>query len=194
MLLMLDNYDSFTYNLVQYLSELGCEVVVHRNDQISLDDIAAMQPSHIVISPGPCTPAEAGISAECVRRFAGEVPILGICLGQQCMATAYGGKVVRADGVMHGKTSPISHGGTGLFWGCPPDFIATRYHSLVVDVESLPDELEVTAWADSAGGQQREIMALRSLEKKLTGVQFHPESIASEYGYQLLQNFLDGRY
>ncbi len=190
---MIDNYDSFTYNLVQYFGELGVEVRVVRNDATDLERIADMKPDQIVISPGPCTPAESGISVDCVRRFAGEVPILGVCLGHQAIAAAYGGSIVRADMVMHGKISPIDHNGTGLFWGCAPGFQATRYHSLLVNAEEVPDELEITAWSESPSGGARQIMALRHRDLPLAGVQFHPESIASQHGKMMLKNFLDGR-
>ena len=194
MLLMLDNYDSFTWNLVQYLEELGQQVCVLRNDEQSVQQIADMAPEIIVISPGPCTPDEAGISVELVQHMAGRVPILGVCLGMQAMAQAFGASIVRAHTVMHGKLSAIEHDGSGLFTGCDPSFTATRYHSLVVAPETLPDALQATAWALSEDGEARELMALRHRELPLVGVQFHPESIASEHGHDLLRNFLDGRY
>lgn len=190
-LLMIDNYDSFTYNIVQYLGELGMEVAVHRNDAITLDQIEEMAPQQIVVSPGPCTPNEAGISMDAIRAFAGRIPLLGICLGHQSIGQVYGGDVVRAGRVMHGKLSPIEHTGQGVFAGLDQHFLATRYHSLVVSPESLPDCLEVTAWALDDAGEREEIMGLRHKELLVEGVQFHPESILSESGYKLLQNFLD---
>ncbi len=189
MLLVIDNYDSFTWNLVQFLGELGAEPVVRRNDEVSLDDIEALGPDRIVISPGPCTPAEAGISVETVRRFGSQVPILGVCLGHQSIGEAYGGRVVRARRTMHGKLSPIAHKGTGLFTGLPPRLTVTRYHSLVIESASLPRELEVMAWTDEVGWED-EIQAVRHREHPVWGVQFHPESIASEGGKKLLANFL----
>ncbi len=191
MLLMIDNYDSFTYNIVQYLGELGMEVAVHRNDAISLDQIEAMAPQQIVVSPGPCTPNEAGISMEAIRTFAGRIPLLGICLGHQSIGQVYGGDVVRAGRVMHGKLSPIEHTGQGVFSGLEDRFQATRYHSLVIDPQTLPDCLEVTAWALDDAGEREEIMGVRHKEFLVEGVQFHPESILSENGYTLLKNFLD---
>ena len=191
MLLMLDNYDSFTYNIVQYLGELGAEVEVHRNDAISLQQIEDLAPSQIVISPGPCTPNEAGISMEVIRAFAGRIPLLGICLGHQSIGQVYGGDIVRAGRVMHGKISPIEHSGTGVFTGLNQPFNATRYHSLVIDKNTLPDCLEVTAWALDEAGEREEIMGVRHKELMVEGVQFHPESILSEQGHQLLKNFLD---
>jgi anthranilate synthase component 2 len=190
-LLMIDNYDSFTYNIVQYLGELGMEVAVHRNDAITLDQIEEMAPQQIVVSPGPCTPNEAGISMDAIRAFAGRIPLLGICLGHQSIGQVYGGDVVRAGRVMHGKLSPIEHTGQGVFAGLDEHFLATRYHSLVISPESLPDCLEVTAWALDDAGEREEIMGLRHKELLVEGVQFHPESILSESGYKLLQNFLD---
>lgn len=189
MILMIDNYDSFTYNIVQYLLELGADVVVHRNDDIDLDGIAALKPEKIVISPGPCTPNEAGISMPCIEHFAGTIPILGICLGHQSIGQVFGGKVIRAKEVMHGKTSPIHHNAAGVFRNLAGPFTATRYHSLVVEQDSLPECLEVTAWTE-ANGQIDEIMGLRHRELAVEGVQFHPESILSEHGHALLQNFL----
>ncbi|HBF62588.1 MAG TPA: anthranilate/aminodeoxychorismate synthase component II [Gammaproteobacteria bacterium] len=189
MILMIDNYDSFTYNIVQYLLELGADVVVHRNDDIDLDGIAALKPEKIVISPGPCTPNEAGISMPCIEHFAGTIPILGICLGHQSIGQVFGGKVIRAKEVMHGKTSPIHHNAAGVFRNLAGPFTATRYHSLVVEQDSLPECLEVTAWTE-ADGQIDEIMGLRHRELAVEGVQFHPESILSEHGHALLQNFL----
>ena len=190
MLLMIDNYDSFTYNLVQYLAELGAEVSVYRNDVISTDDIAAMNPERIVISPGPCTPDEAGISVAVVERFGGTRPILGVCLGHQSIGQALGGNVIRAREVMHGKTSPIWHNGEGVMRGLPQPFEATRYHSLIVAEDSLPDELEVTAWTQHEDGTRDEIMGLRHVGQPLEGVQFHPESILTKVGHDLLANFL----
>ena len=190
MLLMIDNYDSFTYNLVQYLAELGVEVTVYRNDVISVEDIEAMDPERIVISPGPCTPDEAGISIEVVERFAGTRPLLGVCLGHQSIGQALGGKVIRAREVMHGKTSPIWHSGDGVMRGLPIPFEATRYHSLIVEEESLPDELTITAWTQHEDGSRDEIMGLRHAGQPLEGVQFHPESILTSVGHDLLANFL----
>jgi anthranilate synthase component 2 len=184
-LLMIDNYDSFTYNLVQYFGELGADVQVFRNDAITLAEIAARQPSHLVISPGPCSPREAGISVAAIREFAGKLPILGVCLGHQSIGVAFGGKVVRAGKPMHGKTSPVSHQGCGVFHGLPDPVVCTRYHSLVIERASLPDCLEVTAWADDG-----EIMGVRHRSLAVEGVQFHPESIMTEHGYDLLNNFL----
>ncbi|MEK6607402.1 MAG: aminodeoxychorismate/anthranilate synthase component II [Myxococcota bacterium] len=186
MILMIDNYDSFTYNLVQYFGELGADVRVFRNDKIDLDGIAALAPAKIVISPGPCTPSEAGISLETIRRFAGSVPILGVCLGHQAIGQSFGGRVVRAGRIMHGKTSPILHEGKGVFRGLPSPFDATRYHSLLVERASLPDALEVTAWT-----AEGEIMGLRHRSMPVEGVQFHPESILTEVGKDLLRNFLE---
>lgn len=191
MLLMIDNYDSFTYNVVQYLGELGAEVRVFRNDEITLDEIAALQPDQIVISPGPCTPNEAGISTAVIGEFAGTIPLLGICLGHQSIGQVYGCKIIRAGKVMHGKLSPIHHEGKGVFAGLKQPFTATRYHSLVVDKNALPDCLEVTAWTETDDGQCEEIMGVRHKELDVEGVQFHPESILSEHGHALLKNFLD---
>ena len=190
MLLMIDNYDSFTYNLVQYLGELGEQVEVHRNDQITLDEIEAMAPARIVVSPGPCTPNEAGISVELIRRFAGRVPILGVCLGHQSIGQAFGGEIVRAREVMHGKLSAIHHADVDVFAGLPQPFQATRYHSLVIRRESLPACLEMTAWTEDGNGEVDEIMGLRHRELAISGVQFHPESILTEAGHALLGNFL----
>lgn len=190
MLLMIDNYDSFTYNVVQYLAELGAEVKVVRNDEISVDDIGRLQPERIVISPGPCTPDEAGISMPAIERFAPRLPVLGICLGHQSLGQVFGAKVVRARRVMHGKTSPIYHRGAGVFAGLPSPFVATRYHSLVVSRENLPASLEVTAWTQTEEGALDEIMGLRHRESGAEGVQFHPESVLSEHGHALLGNFL----
>jgi anthranilate synthase component 2 len=185
MLLMIDNYDSFTYNLVQYLGEIGAEVRVARNDGISVDQIAALQPQSIVISPGPCTPAEAGVSVEVVRRFIGKIPILGVCLGHQCIGVALGGRVMRAGRPMHGKTSPILHDGGTIFRGLPNPFDATRYHSLVVERSTLPAALEITAWT-----AEGEVMGVRHRQHVVEGVQFHPESILTLEGKALLRNFL----
>lgn len=190
MLLMIDNYDSFTYNVVQYLAELGAEVKVVRNDEITVDDIGRLQPERIVISPGPCTPDEAGISMSAIERFAPRLPVLGICLGHQSLGQVFGAKVVRARRVMHGKTSPIYHCGAGVFAGLPSPFVATRYHSLVVSRENLPASLEVTAWTQTEDGALDEIMGLRHRESGAEGVQFHPESVLSEHGHALLGNFL----
>ena len=181
---MIDNYDSFTYNLVQYLGELGEEVVVHRNDKITLEQIAALKPDRIVVSPGPCTPNEAGISVPLIREFAGKIPILGVCLGHQSIGQAFGGKIVHAQQLMHGKTSQIHHTSDGVFKDLPNPYRATRYHSLVIDRNSLPDCLEVTAWTDDG-----EIMGVRHRSLHVEGVQFHPESILTEHGHALLQNF-----
>ncbi len=190
MILMIDNYDSFTYNLVHYLGELGEEVTVYRNDKVTVDQVAELQPAGIVISPGPCTPNEAGISMATINRFAGSIPILGVCLGHQCIGQVFGGNIVKAGRVMHGKTSPILHTGTGVFESLPPAFTATRYHSLVIEPASLPACLEVTAWTLDADGEQ-EIMGVRHREFAVEGVQFHPESILTEHGHQLLRNFLN---
>ena len=190
MLLMIDNYDSFTFNLVQYFGELGEEVTVIRNDAKSVAEIAAMRPDRIVISPGPCTPNEAGVSLQVLHDLAGTVPILGVCLGHQAIGQAFGGEVVRAKTIMHGKTSPIRHEGQGVFAGIPDGFEATRYHSLVVRRETLPDALEITAWTEDADGGIDEIMGLRHRSLPVEGVQFHPESILTQHGHDLLRNFL----
>jgi anthranilate synthase component 2 len=190
MLLMIDNYDSFTFNLVQYLGELGQEVKVVRNDELSVDAIAALQPSHIVISPGPCTPNEAGVSLQVLAALGGRVPIFGVCLGHQSIGQAFGGRVVRAGRIMHGKTSMIHHAGQGVFRGLPNPFEATRYHSLVVERDTLPDCLEVTAWTVDEDGRRDEIMGLRHRSLSVEGVQFHPESILTQHGHALLGNFL----
>ena len=187
---MIDNYDSFTWNVVQYLWELGAEVDVQRNDAISLADIEARAPEGICISPGPCSPKEAGISMSVIEHFAGKVPIFGICLGQQSIGAVFGGQIVRAQKVMHGKTSPIHHTGEGVFTDLPSPFTATRYHSLVVDADSLPDCLEVTAWTEDDSGAREAIMGLRHRELDIEGVQFHPESILSEHGHAMLNQFL----
>jgi len=191
MLLMIDNYDSFTYNLVQYFGELGQEVVVHRNDQITLEEIERLRPDYLVISPGPCTPNEAGISVAAIRHFAGKIPILGVCLGHQSIGQAFGGKIVRAREVMHGKTSPVWHADKGVFKGVENPVTVTRYHSLVIDRESLPDVLEVTAWTQTEDGQFDEIMGVRHKTLPVEGVQFHPESILTEAGHAMLNNFLE---
>jgi anthranilate synthase component 2 len=187
MLLMIDNYDSFTYNLVQYLGELGQQVEVFRNDEITLEGIERLEPAHIVISPGPCTPNEAGVSVPLVKHFAGKIPILGVCLGHQSIGQAFGGKIVHARQVMHGKTSAIRHDGRGVFSGVPDALTATRYHSLVIERASLPGGLEVSAWTDDG-----EIMGVRHKSLAVEGVQFHPESILTEHGHKLLRNFLNG--
>jgi anthranilate synthase component 2 len=192
MLLMIDNYDSFTYNLVQYFGELGQDVKVVRNDDLTVAQIAALKPDHIVISPGPCTPNEAGVSLEVLEKLAGQVPILGVCLGHQSLGQAFGGEVVRARTIMHGKTSPIRHKGLGVFAGLPDPFEATRYHSLVVRKESLPDCLEITAWTENEDGSIDEIMGLRHKTLAVEGVQFHPESILTQHGHDMLRNFLQG--
>ena len=191
MLLMIDNYDSFTFNLVQYLQMLGAEVKVVRNDELTVDEVERLVPERIVISPGPCTPNEAGISLQVIERLGPRVPILGVCLGHQAIGQAYGGEVVRAKQIMHGKTSPIRHRGQGVFAGLPDGYEATRYHSLVVAPASVPDCLEVTAWTADETGAVEEIMGLRHREHPVEGVQFHPESILTEHGHALLQNFLD---
>ena len=193
MILLIDNYDSFTYNVYQYLGELGAEVSVVRNDEITVAQIERLAPEKIVISPGPCTPNEAGISLEVIARFAGEIPLLGICLGHQAIGQAFGGEVRRARTVMHGKTSPIHHEGKGVFRGLPQPMTATRYHSLIVGWDSLPDCLEVTAWTETPEGEKDEIMGLRHRTLPVEGVQFHPESIFSPQGKTLLENFLEGR-
>ena len=190
MVLMIDNYDSFTYNLVQYLQALGAEVEVVRNDELTVAEIEALNPSAIVISPGPCTPNEAGVSVDVIRALGERIPILGVCLGHQSIGQAYGGDVVRAGRIMHGKTSRIRHAGKGVFVGLPDGYEATRYHSLVVDRGTLPDALEVTAWTENDDGSIEEIMGLRHREYPVQGVQFHPESILTEHGHALLKNFL----
>lgn len=182
---MIDNYDSFTYNLVHYLSELGEEVVVHRNDKIELEDIGKLDPDMMVVSPGPCTPKEAGISVEAIKEFAGRMPILGVCLGHQSVAYAYGAEIVRADRLLHGKTSEIHHNGEGIYKNIPDPFEATRYHSLLVNKKTLPDTFEITAWTDEG-----EIMGIRHKEHLIEGVQFHPESILTKHGKDLLNNFI----
>lgn len=186
MLLMIDNYDSFTYNLVQYFGELGADVRVFRNDAITLEEIEALAPAKLVISPGPCSPAQAGISVAAIQHFAGKLPILGVCLGHQSIGAAFGGKIVHAKRLMHGKTSPIQHSNVGIFRGLPNPFTATRYHSLAIERASFPECLEITAWTDDG-----EIMGLRHKRLPIEGVQFHPESIMTEGGHHLLQNFLE---
>jgi anthranilate synthase component 2 len=188
---MIDNYDSFTFNIVQYLSELGEDVCVYRNDEITVPDIHKLSPDVIVISPGPCTPNEAGVSMDVVRAFESEIPILGICLGHQSISQVYGGRIIKAGRVMHGKTSPIHHTGEDVFAGLANPFTATRYHSLVVEKESLPDCLEVIAWTENDAGELEEIMGVRHRQFAITGVQFHPESILTEHGHDLLGNFLN---
>jgi len=190
MLLMIDNYDSFTYNLVQYFGELGAEVQVYRNDQITLDEIDALTPERIVVSPGPCTPNEAGVSVAAINHFAGKCPILGVCLGHQSIAQAFGGNIIHAKQIMHGKTSMVRHNNTGVFKGLSNPFEATRYHSLVVEQETLPDCLEITAWTEAADGGIDEIMGVRHNQMAVEGVQFHPESILTQHGHDLLKNFL----
>ena len=191
MLLMIDNYDSFTFNLVQYLQELGAEVRVERNDALSVAQIEALAPDKIVISPGPCTPNEAGVSLDVLRELGPRIPVFGVCLGYQALGQVYGGKVVRAGRIMHGKTSPIHHEGKGAFAGLPTPFEATRYHSLVVEKTSVPDCLEATAWTENDDGSVDELMGLRHREYPVEGVQFHPESILTQHGHALLKNFLE---
>ena len=190
MLLMIDNYDSFTYNVVQYFAELGADVQVYRNDEITIEEIEKLNPDHLVISPGPCTPKEAGISVEAIRHFAGKLPILGICLGHQSIGQVFGGDIVRAGQVMHGKTSPVIHADLGVFEGLENPLTATRYHSLVIDKKTLPDCLEITAWTEKQDGSMEEIMGVRHKELDIEGVQFHPESILTRQGHELLNNFL----
>ena len=191
MLLMIDNYDSFTYNLVQYLGELGADVRVFRNDRITLQEIEDMDPGKIVISPGPCTPNEAGVSIDTIKQFAGRVPILGVCLGHQSIGQAFGGRIGHAQAIMHGKTSLVFHNDSGVFKGLPNPFEATRYHSLVIEQASLPECLEVTAWTTDANGERGEIMGVRHKTLAVEGVQFHPESILTQCGHDLLRNFLN---
>jgi anthranilate synthase component 2 len=193
MLLMIDNYDSFTYNLVQYFGELGVDIKVVRNDEISIDNIEKWNPEYLVISPGPCTPNEAGISVEAIKTFAGRIPILGVCLGHQSIGQAFGGDIVHANAIMHGKTSMVHHHGKHVFTGLENPFEATRYHSLVIDKHTLPDCLEVTAWTENIDGQIDEIMGVRHKELAVEGVQFHPESILTEHGHQMLKNFLESK-
>lgn len=190
MILMIDNYDSFTYNLVQYFGELEQQVKVVRNDQIGINEIAQLNPDHIVLSPGPCTPNEAGVSLDVVKEFAGKTPILGVCLGHQAIGQAFGGKIVRANDIMHGKTSMVFHENEHVFKGCDLPFVATRYHSLVIEKQSLPDCLHVTAWTQNDSGDIDEIMGVRHKELAIEGVQFHPESILTDFGHHLLQNFI----
>lgn len=191
MLLMIDNYDSFTYNVVQYLGELGADVHVYRNDEIDIETIKKLAPSKIVISPGPCTPTEAGVSLAVIEQFKGKIPILGICLGHQSIGQAFGGKIIRAGQVMHGKTSQVFHNNSGVFKGLSNPFLATRYHSLVIDRAHTPDCLEITAWTQNQDGSIEEIMGVRHKTMDIEGVQFHPESILSEHGHDLLKNFLE---
>ena len=190
MILMIDNYDSFTYNLVQYLGELKADVQVYRNDRINIETIRSLQPEKIMISPGPCTPTEAGISLAVINEFAGKLPLFGVCLGHQAIGQAFGGKVIRAKEIMHGKTSLIHHTGVGVFSGLKNPYTATRYHSLVIEKDSLPDCLEVTAWTDTEDGEVDEIMGVKHKSLDIEGVQFHPESILSEHGHDMLNNFL----
>lgn len=192
MLLMIDNYDSFTYNLVQYFGELGADVHVYRNDQVTLEEVERLAPAHIVISPGPCTPNEAGISVPLIKRFAGRIPILGVCLGHQSIGQAFGGRIIHARQIMHGKTSMVHHRGVGVFKGLSNPFEATRYHSLVIERETVPDCLEVTAWTENEAGEMDEIMGVRHKELAVEGVQFHPESILTAHGHDMLRNFLEG--
>ena len=191
MLLMIDNYDSFTYNLVQYFAELGEQVKVVRNDAIDLQEITQMAPDHIVLSPGPCTPNEAGISLQVVQQFAGKIPLLGVCLGHQTIGQAYGGKIVGASDIMHGKTSAVHHHDQHMFKGCTQPFTATRYHSLVIEKSSLPECLQVTAWTETENGQIDEIMGVRNKELAVEGVQFNPESILTDFGHHVLKNFIE---
>ena len=191
MLLMIDNYDSFTYNLVQYFGELGEEILVYRNDKISIAEIEALRPERIVVSPGPCTPNEAGLSLELIEHFKGKLPLLGVCLGHQSIGQAFGGRIVHAKEIMHGKTSEIYHNNNDVFAGLDNPFTATRYHSLVIEQETLPDCLEVTAWTQTNEGEVDEIMGVRHKEYAISGVQFHPESILTSYGHELLKNFLE---
>ncbi len=188
---MVDNYDSFTYNLVQYLGELGADVTVVRNDQVSVEDVETLAPDKLVISPGPCTPKEAGISVEAILKFAGKTPILGVCLGHQSIGYAFGGNIIHAKSIMHGKTSLVYHHNQGVFKGLNNPFTATRYHSLVIEQESIPDCLEITAWTQNAAGELDEIMGVRHKELDIEGVQFHPESILTEHGHDMLRNFLE---
>ena len=190
MLLMIDNYDSFTYNLVQYFGELGQKVNVYRNDEITVDEIENLKPNYVVISPGPCTPNEAGISLELIEKLAGKIPILGVCLGFQAIAQAFGGNIIGAQRIMHGKVSPIHHTGKGVFTGLKNPFNATRYHSLVAEQSTLPECLEVTAWTNNESGSIEEIMGVRHKTLAIEGVQFHPESILTEHGHQMLKTFL----
>jgi len=190
MILMIDNYDSFTFNLVQYLGELGADILVERNDQITIKEIEELAPERIMLSPGPCTPNEAGISLDVIQHFKGKLPIFGVCLGHQSIGQVFGGDIVRAEEIMHGKTSTIYHRGVGVFNNIPEPFEATRYHSLVIDQETLPDCLEITAWTETECGEVDEIMGVRHKEFAVEGVQFHPESILSEHGHDMLKNFI----
>ena len=192
MLLMIDNYDSFTYNIVQYLGELNADVKVVRNDEVTVEQIRALKPEKLVISPGPCTPREAGVSMAAIEAFAGQIPILGVCLGHQAIGAVFGGRVIRARQVMHGKISPIFHNNTSVFRGLPSPFNATRYHSLVIERDTLPDCLEMTAWTQHEDGSVDEIMGVRHKTLAVEGVQFHPESILTEHGHAMLRNFLEG--
>ena len=191
MILMIDNYDSFTYNLVQYLGELGAEVSVERNDQLTIEAIKALAPEKIMISPGPGTPSQAGISLSVIEEFAGKIPLFGVCLGHQAIAQAFGGKIIRAKQIMHGKTSLIHHTSKGVFSGLKNPYTATRYHSLVIEKDSIPDCLEITAWTETDGGELDEIMGIRHKTLNIEGVQFHPESILSEHGHDMLRNFIN---
>ena len=193
MLLMIDNYDSFTYNLVQYFGELKVDVQVHRNDEITIKEIEKLNPEYLVISPGPCTPNEAGISIDAIRHFTGKLPILGVCLGHQSIAQAFGGKIIHAKEIMHGKVSEIYHNGQGVFKKLYSPLEATRYHSLVLDIKTLPDYLEVTAWTEKEGGIMDEIMGVRHKKFPIEGIQFHPESILTQHGHAMLKNFLDSK-
>ncbi len=193
MLLMIDNYDSFTYNLVQYFGELGCDVEVYRNDEISVEKALKLKPSHVVISPGPCNPDLAGISMDMIKACAGQVPLLGVCLGHQSIGQVFGGNVIKAKTIMHGKTSVVHHNGTSVFSEINDSFKVTRYHSLVVEKSSLPEQLEITAWTEDDQGEFDEIMGFRHNEYAISGVQFHPESILTEHGHLMLKNFLDGK-
>ncbi|MGZ5006611.1 MAG: anthranilate synthase component II [Methylobacter sp.] len=188
---MVDNYDSFTYNLVQYFGELGADVTVVRNDQVTIEDIEKLAPDKLVISPGPCTPKEAGISVEAILKFAGKTPILGVCLGHQSIGYAFGGNIIHAKSIMHGKTSPVYHHNQGVFKGLNNPFTATRYHSLVIEQETIPDCLEITAWTQDEAGKLDEIMGVRHKQLDIEGVQFHPESILTEHGHDMLRNFLE---
>lgn len=191
MILVIDNYDSFTYNLVQYLGELGADIIVERNDQISIKEIGELEPESIMLSPGPCTPNEAGISLDIINHFKGKLPIFGVCLGHQSIGQSFGGDIVKAEEIMHGKTSSIYHRGVGIFEGIKEPFEATRYHSLVIDQDTLPDCLEITAWTETECGEVDEIMGVRHKEFAIEGVQFHPESILTEHGYDMLRNFIN---
>ena len=193
MLLMIDNYDSFTYNLVQYFGELKVDVEVYRNDEITIKDIEKLQPEYLVISPGPCTPNEAGVSIEAIRHFAGKLPILGVCLGHQSIAQAFGGKIIHAKEIMHGKVSEIFHNGEGVFKNLRSPLEATRYHSLVIDVKTLPDSFEITGWTENKDGTMDEIMGIRHKHYPIEGIQFHPESILTQHGHAMLKNFLDSK-